>query len=52
MNVKVCDFGLSQFIPRDRKVRDKQNAKGTPLWMAPEVMMFQEVHRYSLFSYF
>jgi len=38
----VCDFGLSQLIPRDTKVKDKQNAKGTPLWMAPEVMMFQE----------
>eukprot|EP01117_Protostelium_nocturnum_P003488 TRINITY_DN1454_c0_g1_i1.p1 TRINITY_DN1454_c0_g1~~TRINITY_DN1454_c0_g1_i1.p1 ORF type:complete len:539 (+),score=132.21 TRINITY_DN1454_c0_g1_i1:174-1790(+) len=42
MNVKVCDFGLSQLIPRDQKVKDRQNAKGTPLWMAPEVMMFQE----------
>jgi len=42
MHVKVCDFGLSQLIPRDKKVKDKQNAKGTPLWMAPEVMMFQE----------
>jgi len=42
MSVKVCDFGLSQLIPRDQKVKDRQNAKGTPLWMAPEVMMFQE----------
>jgi len=27
MHVKVCDFGLSQLIPRDKKVKDKQNAK-------------------------
>jgi serine/threonine protein kinase len=36
MNVKVCDFGLSQLTPPDKMLRDKQNAKGTPLWMAPE----------------
>jgi serine/threonine protein kinase len=33
---------LSQFIPPDQKIKDKQNAKGTPLWMAPEVMSFRE----------
>jgi len=42
MNVKVCDFGLSQFIPKDAMTKDEKRAKGTPLWMAPEVMMFQE----------
>jgi len=43
MQVKVCDFGLSQLIPREApKMKDKQNAKGTPLWMAPEVMTFKE----------
>jgi sterile alpha motif and leucine zipper-containing kinase AZK len=42
MVIKVCDFGLSQFIPPDQKIKDKQNAKGTPLWMAPEVMSFKE----------
>jgi len=52
LNVKVCDFGLSQLIPRDRKVKDKQNAKGTPLWMAPEVMMFQEFNeKCDVYSY-
>jgi serine/threonine protein kinase len=52
MHVKVCDFGLSQLIPRDKKVKDKQNAKGTPLWMAPEVMMFQEFNeKCDVYSY-
>ncbi|PRP83808.1 SH2 domain-containing protein [Planoprotostelium fungivorum] len=41
MNVKVCDFGLSQFILRDQMTKDEKRAKGTPLWMAPEVMNFQ-----------
>jgi serine/threonine protein kinase len=42
LNVKVCDFGLSQLLPHDQVLRDTTNAKGTPLWMAPEVMMFKE----------
>lgn len=40
--VKVCDFGLSDIKPkRATKLRDpeKEGAKGTPLYMAPEVMM-------------
>lgn len=42
-NVKVCDFGLSQIKPQGIDLRDgPQGAKGTPLWMAPEVLMHQE----------
>jgi len=40
--VKVCDFGLSDIKPKKQtKLRDpeKEGAKGTPLYMAPEVMM-------------
>jgi serine/threonine protein kinase len=38
--VKICDFGLSQIKPRGAALRDgAEGAKGTPLWMAPEVMM-------------
>jgi len=40
MTVKVCDFGLSQIKPRGVNLRDGQEgAKGTPLWMAPEVLL-------------
>lgn len=51
-NVKVCDFGLSQIIPRETMIKDKQNAKGTPLWMAPEVMQFKEFNeKCDVYSY-
>jgi hypothetical protein len=40
--VKICDFGLTQLKQREEMIRDTQSAKGTPLWMAPEVMMFKE----------
>eukprot|EP01090_Pellita_catalonica_P011572 TRINITY_DN2332_c0_g2_i1.p1 TRINITY_DN2332_c0_g2~~TRINITY_DN2332_c0_g2_i1.p1 ORF type:complete len:456 (-),score=64.96 TRINITY_DN2332_c0_g2_i1:98-1465(-) len=38
--VKVCDFGLSEIKPRTNKfMKDpKDGAKGTPLFMAPEVL--------------
>jgi serine/threonine protein kinase len=40
LNCKICDFGLSQFTPKGKHLIDgKEGAKGTPLWMAPEVMM-------------
>ncbi|GAM17330.1 hypothetical protein SAMD00019534_005050 [Acytostelium subglobosum LB1] len=39
LNVKVCDFGLSQIKQRGENLKDGQDgAKGTPLWMAPEVL--------------
>eukprot|EP01129_Flabellula_baltica_P016605 TRINITY_DN896_c0_g2_i1.p1 TRINITY_DN896_c0_g2~~TRINITY_DN896_c0_g2_i1.p1 ORF type:complete len:462 (+),score=107.21 TRINITY_DN896_c0_g2_i1:181-1566(+) len=41
-NVLVCDFGLSQTKKLGSMLKDKHRAKGTPLWMAPEVMTFQE----------
>jgi serine/threonine protein kinase len=37
-NVKVCDFGLSAF-QRTETLQDTGVAPGTPLWMAPEVLM-------------
>lgn len=38
-NVKVCDFGLSQFKVRGENLLDgNEGAKGTPLWMAPEIL--------------
>jgi len=42
-NVKVCDFGLSEIKQKGQEsLKDgKDGAKGTPLWMAPEVMMGQ-----------
>jgi len=41
--VKVCDFGLAQVKPsRAQMLHDEDHAKGTPLWMAPEVMQFKE----------
>jgi serine/threonine protein kinase len=38
-NIKVCDFGLSAVKPMGEKLKDKDSIPGTPLWMAPEVMM-------------
>jgi serine/threonine protein kinase len=40
--VKVCDFGLSEVKPSGQMLQDTDSAKGTPLWMAPEVMLFQK----------
>jgi hypothetical protein len=40
--VKVCDFGLSQIKQHGEVLKDLDSAKGTPLWMAPEVMQFKE----------
>lgn len=40
--VKVCDFGLTQIRNQGEILKDRDFAKGTPLWMAPEVMRFQE----------
>jgi serine/threonine protein kinase len=38
MNVKICDFGLSNF-QRTKTFKDEGFAAGTPLWMAPEVLL-------------
>eukprot|EP01095_Lingulamoeba_sp_RSL-Kostka_P011392 TRINITY_DN4306_c0_g1_i1.p1 TRINITY_DN4306_c0_g1~~TRINITY_DN4306_c0_g1_i1.p1 ORF type:complete len:577 (-),score=183.46 TRINITY_DN4306_c0_g1_i1:103-1800(-) len=38
--IKVCDFGLSHF--QEEGLYDKE-PKGTPLYMAPEVMLKQEI---------
>jgi hypothetical protein len=43
MRVKVCDFGLSQLKPRGQSLLDSEDgAKGTPLWMAPEILSGKE----------
>lgn len=40
MHVKVCDFGLSQLVPRGEHLVDPgRRARGTPLWMSPEVLL-------------
>ena len=53
--IKICDFGLSQIKQRGEKLLDGvEGAKGTPLWMAPEVLEGKEfsekadVYRYLL----
>jgi len=42
--VKVCDFGLSQLKPRGVSLSDSEEtgAKGTPLWMSPEILSGKE----------
>lgn len=43
MRVKVCDFGLSQLVPRGTHLVDPaRRARGTPLWMSPEVLLGRE----------
>eukprot|EP01113_Clastostelium_recurvatum_P000736 TRINITY_DN10330_c0_g1_i1.p1 TRINITY_DN10330_c0_g1~~TRINITY_DN10330_c0_g1_i1.p1 ORF type:complete len:530 (-),score=138.01 TRINITY_DN10330_c0_g1_i1:100-1689(-) len=40
LTVKVCDFGLSQITKKGQSLHDgREGAKGTPLWMAPEVLL-------------
>eukprot|EP01097_Dermamoeba_algensis_P005996 TRINITY_DN3774_c0_g1_i1.p1 TRINITY_DN3774_c0_g1~~TRINITY_DN3774_c0_g1_i1.p1 ORF type:complete len:520 (+),score=48.87 TRINITY_DN3774_c0_g1_i1:147-1706(+) len=43
-NAKVCDFGLAQFIRPEVDVTDENNKpKGTPLYMAPEVLQNKRI---------
>eukprot|EP01116_Phalansterium_solitarium_P018988 TRINITY_DN5181_c0_g1_i4.p1 TRINITY_DN5181_c0_g1~~TRINITY_DN5181_c0_g1_i4.p1 ORF type:complete len:536 (-),score=149.58 TRINITY_DN5181_c0_g1_i4:297-1904(-) len=42
-NVKICDFGLSAVKPLHATIKDGKSIPGTPLWMAPEVLMGKEV---------
>jgi len=43
-NVKVCDFGLSRIKAKSSpKFKDVDSIPGTPLWMAPEVMLSLEL---------
>lgn len=43
LRVKVCDFGLSQLVPRGAHLVDPaRRARGTPLWMSPEVLLGRE----------
>ena len=44
LKIKKKDFGLSQIKPKNGKVKDEEGAiPGTPIWMAPEVMMGRPV---------
>eukprot|EP01090_Pellita_catalonica_P004230 TRINITY_DN14069_c0_g1_i1.p1 TRINITY_DN14069_c0_g1~~TRINITY_DN14069_c0_g1_i1.p1 ORF type:complete len:474 (-),score=88.31 TRINITY_DN14069_c0_g1_i1:27-1448(-) len=52
LRVKVCDFGLSVVKERGKVLRDKDSIPGTPLWMAPEVLMGKDVdERSDVYSY-
>jgi len=49
--VKVADFGLSCLYTSD-KLRDKKNATGSALWMAPEVLLGKELNdKLDVYSY-
>lgn len=49
--VKVCDFGLSAIKLTD-KLLDKDSIPGTPLWMAPEVLMGRPIdEKCDVYSY-
>jgi serine/threonine protein kinase len=50
--VKVCDFGLSAVKPHGQTIKDETCIPGTPLWMAPEVMLGQALDEKSdVYSY-
>lgn len=50
--VKVCDFGLSAVKSQGQTIKDKDCIPGTPLWMAPEVMLGQPLDEKSdVYSY-
>lgn len=58
-NIKITDFGLSQASTQGMSLRDgKEGARGTPLWMAPEVLEGKEfstsadVYRYDGWTFF
>jgi serine/threonine protein kinase len=38
MNAKLCDFGLSS-VRKKKHIKDDGDAPGSPLWMAPEVLL-------------
>lgn len=38
-HIKICDFGLSAVKMPEQKLQDKGKTPGSPLWMAPEVLM-------------
>eukprot|EP01127_Copromyxa_protea_P012399 TRINITY_DN3235_c0_g1_i2.p1 TRINITY_DN3235_c0_g1~~TRINITY_DN3235_c0_g1_i2.p1 ORF type:complete len:406 (+),score=39.10 TRINITY_DN3235_c0_g1_i2:416-1633(+) len=40
--VKICDFGFSQLKARGEKLKDDERTKGSPYWMAPELLCFEE----------
>jgi serine/threonine protein kinase len=51
-NVKVCDFGLAAIKERGQKIKDQGSIPGTPIWMAPEVMMGRQLDEKSdVYSY-
>jgi len=51
-SIRVCDFGLSAIKPAHEKLKDKDTIPGTPLWMAPEVMMGRQVdEKADVYSY-
>jgi serine/threonine protein kinase len=40
---KICDFGLSQIQKTKQKIQDEDDAAGSVLWMAPEVLLKQQI---------
>eukprot|EP01099_Mayorella_cantabrigiensis_P004755 TRINITY_DN362_c0_g1_i1.p1 TRINITY_DN362_c0_g1~~TRINITY_DN362_c0_g1_i1.p1 ORF type:complete len:531 (-),score=125.59 TRINITY_DN362_c0_g1_i1:95-1606(-) len=43
LHVRVCDFGLSAVKEPQDKLQDKDGIRGTPLWMAPEVLQGKQL---------
>jgi serine/threonine protein kinase len=43
MNAKLCDFGLSS-VRKKKYIKDDGDAPGSPLWMAPEVLLGDRVN--------
>jgi serine/threonine protein kinase len=41
LRVKVCDFGLSAVKNPGDTIQDKGRIAGSPIWLAPEVMLGQ-----------
>lgn len=42
-HIRVCDFGLATLKKSNQKIRDVLNIPGSPIWLAPEVLLGKDI---------